>query len=126
MRKPTVLLLVPFTADLVTSVAYANACMQDALSRGEAPLCLDLLYVNGILELEGLEGEVTRLALQDAWIETVTVVVQYIDLSATAAMDYAARRTAALNRNMEIRKLPEEALARLTEQLGCGLQLPLV
>ena len=44
MNKPIVIVESPYAGDIARNKAYARACLEDSLKRGEAPFASHLLY----------------------------------------------------------------------------------
>lgn len=73
------------------NVVYAQHCMADSLSRGEAPMVPHILYTQVLRDRsphERLQGMSAGLA----WQEVCEAVVVYTDMGITKGMDEAIAR----------------------------------
>ena len=94
-----VILESPYAGDIPANVAYARACLRDALLRGEAPIASHLLYTQrGVLD-DALPAE-RQLGIDAglAWRRVAEASVVYVDRGVSLGMRYgiAAARSAGL------------------------------
>ncbi|CAL77393.1 hypothetical protein BRADO3615 [Bradyrhizobium sp. ORS 278] len=86
MRR--VILESPYAGDIVRNVAYARACVKDALLRGEAPLVSHLLYTQpGILDDNVQRERAHGINAGHAWMHLADAVVVYTDRGISAGME---------------------------------------
>lgn len=85
MRR--VVLESPFAGDIEANVAYARACIRDALMRGESPVASHLLYTQaGILDdLDPVE-RAHGINAGHAWIHGANAMVVYTDRGISSGM----------------------------------------
>ncbi len=75
----------PLRGDVARNVQYADACMHDAMRRGEAPFLGHLLYPrimndqDAVMRARGIEAHL-------AWLRRADVVAVYCDLGVTDGM----------------------------------------
>jgi hypothetical protein len=75
-----VILESPYAGDVATNLAYARACMRDALGRGEAPIASHLLYTQpGILDDDVPDERSWGIAAGLAWRRVAEGAVFYVD-----------------------------------------------
>ncbi|MBR0695970.1 hypothetical protein [Bradyrhizobium lablabi] len=85
MRR--VILESPFAGEIDANVAYARACIRDALLRGEAPLASHLLYTQpGILNDNDRNERAHGINAGHAWMHLADAVVVYVDRGISAGM----------------------------------------
>jgi hypothetical protein len=85
MRR--VILESPFAGDVDANVAYARACVRDALLRGEAPLASHLLYTQqGILNDDDRNERSHGINAGHAWMHLADAVVVYTDRGISIGM----------------------------------------
>jgi hypothetical protein len=85
MRR--VILESPFAGDVATNVAYAQACVRDALLRGEAPLASHLLYTQpNILNADDVRERAHGINAGHAWLHLADAVVVYTDRGVSEGM----------------------------------------
>jgi hypothetical protein len=87
-----VILESPYAGDIEANVAYARACVRDALSRGEAPIASHLLYTQpGILRDEIAEERQWGIDAGLAWKRVAEASVVYVDRGITKGMEYGIK-----------------------------------
>lgn len=104
MSKPIVIIESPFAGDTAKNIAYARACVQDSLGRGEAPYASHLLYTQpGVLDDD--KPEERRLGMEAGWefMRAASRVAFYTDLGMSSGMQAALRRAEALGVHTETR-----------------------
>jgi hypothetical protein len=82
-----VILESPYAGDIAANVAFARACLRDALLRGEAPIASHLLYTQpGVLDdniaIERSQGIAAGLA----WERFAEASVVYVDRGISKGM----------------------------------------
>lgn len=96
----------PYSGDVERNVAYARACLRDAILRGDAPVASHLLYTQpGVLD-DGNAAE-RRLGIEaglDLALRCDATVV-YVDLGISAGMDEGIVRARRAGRRIEFREL---------------------
>jgi hypothetical protein len=104
MRR--VILESPFAGDIEGNIAYARACVRDALLRGEAPLASHLLYTQaGILDDADRNERAHGINAGHAWLDHADAMVVYTDRGISSGME-AGIRLADFNKvPIEYRKL---------------------
>lgn len=76
-----VILESPYAGEVALNVAYARACMRDALSRGEAPIASHLLYTQpGVLDDAVHDERALGIAAGLAWRKVAEAAVFYCGL----------------------------------------------
>lgn len=75
----------PLRGDVTRNVAYADACMLDALRRGEAPYLGHLLYPR-VLDDGRAEDRELGIAAHIAWLRFADAVIVYTDRGVTDGM----------------------------------------
>jgi hypothetical protein len=96
----------PYSGDIDRNVAYARACMRDALLRGEAPFASHLLYTQlGILR--DAVPEERRLGIKAGlvWADVADLTVVYGDLGISAGMNEGVDHALSRSRQVEYRNL---------------------
>lgn len=96
----------PYAGDVPRNLAYARACVRDAILRGDAPLASHLLFTqDGILE-DGAPAE-RRLGLECgfALAARCDATVVYDDLGISPGMDEGIVRAMREGRPVEFRSL---------------------
>lgn len=84
-----VILESPYAGDVERNVAYARACVRDALSRGEAPIASHLLYTQpGILNDDVESERQWGIEAGLAWRAVAHATVVYTDLGVSRGMEY--------------------------------------
>jgi len=80
----------PYAGDVEGNIAYARACVRDAVMRGEAPIASHLLFTQpGILQ-DGLAAErKLGIAAGLAWLRVADVMVLYVDRGISPGMQQA-------------------------------------
>lgn len=88
--------------------AYAAASMRNSLSRGEYPLAGHLLYTRpGVLDdTDDMEHEL-RVNAALGWSDVADVLVVYVDLGVTEAMELVIAEAQYAQRPVEYRSLPQ-------------------
>lgn len=97
----------PYAGDVRRNVAYARACVRDALRRGEAPLASHLLYTQEEI-LDDNEPAERELGIKagHAWIEKAEALVLYVDLGISPGMQAGLRAARAVGvPSVEVRQL---------------------
>jgi hypothetical protein len=106
MRR--VILESPFAGDIDSNIAYARACVRDALLRGEAPLASHLLYTQPTILDDGARNERAHgINAGHAWLHLADAVVVYTDRGISEAMKAGIRLA-------EFNKLPVEYRGDIT------------
>ncbi|MHC2241510.1 DUF7768 domain-containing protein [Bradyrhizobium elkanii] len=86
MRR--VILASPYAGEVAHNVAYARACVRDALLRGEAPLASHLLYTqDGILDDGERNERAHGINAGLAWLHLADAVVVYTDRGISLGME---------------------------------------
>lgn len=71
--------------DLVRNITYANACVKDSLSRGEAPFAMHLFYP-AFLHDEKPDERAKGISCGLLWLRRADLVAIYMDLGKTQGM----------------------------------------
>lgn len=101
-----VILESPFAGDVEANVAYARACVRDALNRGEAPLASHLLYTQeGITNDDIPEQRTLGIEAGLAWLKHAAASVVYTDRGISPGMRIGIERAKALGVPVEYRQL---------------------
>lgn len=96
-----------YAGDVETNVRYARACMDDSLSRGEAPLASHLLYTQpGILRDDSPAERKLGMEAGFAWGAHAAVVAVYTDLGMSGDMRDGAERARERRQCVEYRTVP--------------------
>jgi hypothetical protein len=111
VRRRRVCVESPLRGDYTRNVAYADACMLDAMRRGEAPFLGHLLYPR-VLDDTIERDRALGIACHLAWLVGSELVALYIDLGLTDGMAKAVDLAAELGIATETRKLGPDWLAR--------------
>ena len=100
----------PYAGDVEANVAYARACMLDALERGEAPFASHLLYTQpGVLRDE-LPAERERgIAAALAWYRVADAAAVYTDRGISRGMELGIATARATGKPVEFRSLTKPA-----------------
>jgi hypothetical protein len=110
-----VILESPYAGDVEANLAYARACMADALRRGEAPMVSHALYTQpGVLD-DTIPDE-RRLGIDAglAWGRVAEATVVYADRGVSRGMREGVARARAEGRPVEVRWLqPASAVDKL-------------
>jgi hypothetical protein len=107
---PLVIIESPYKGDnyaqFEQNVAYARACMRDALLRGEAPFASHLLYTQeGVLDDKIPEERELGIESGLAWGRCADVTVVYIDRGVSEGMKRGIMYARELGRSVEYRSL---------------------
>ena len=79
----------PYAGDVERDVAYARACVRDALERGEAPIASHLLYTQpSILRDEVPAERQWGIDAGLAWRKVAELTAVYADYGITSGMQY--------------------------------------
>jgi hypothetical protein len=96
----------PYAGDTAANVAYARACVRDALARGEAPFASHLLYTQpGILRDEVPAERDKGIAAALAWYRTADAAVVYTDRGISRGMEFGIAAAKAAGKPVEFRSL---------------------
>jgi len=96
----------PYAGDIETNVAYARACVRDALARGEAPFVSHLLYPQpGILRDEVPAERERGIAAAHAWYRAADAAVVYTDRGISRGMEAGIAAATAAGKPVEFRSL---------------------
>lgn len=90
-RRRCVCIESPLAGDTERNVRYADACMLDALERGEAPFLGHLLYPR-VLDDAASEHRDAGIEAHVSWLLRADVVVAYVDFGITNGMKLAIER----------------------------------
>ncbi len=83
-----VILESPYAGDIEANVAYARACVRDALERGEAPIASHLLYTQpGILDDTISTERQLGIDAGLAWRRVADATVVYTDRGVSRGMN---------------------------------------
>lgn len=104
---PRVCVESPFAGDVALNVLYADACMFDALVRGEAPYLNHLQYPR-VLDDEQPDLRVRGLAAHHAWLRAADLVAFYTDRAMSGGMVEALKLCVELSLPYEFRRLGED------------------
>jgi hypothetical protein len=96
----------PYAGDIEGNVAYARACVRDALARGEAPFASHLLYTQaGILSDEVPVERQQGIAAAHAWYRAADAAVVYTDRGISHGMEAGIAAAKAAGKPVEFRSL---------------------
>ena len=96
----------PYAGDVEGNVAYARACVRDALARGEAPFASHLLYTQpGILRDEVPAEREQGIAAALAWYRGADAAVVYTDRGISRGMEFGIAAAKAAGKPIEYRSL---------------------
>jgi hypothetical protein len=120
----------PFAGDIEKNQAYARACMNDCLLKGEAPYASHLLYTQqGVLN--DLIPEERKLGIEAglAWGKMANASVVYTDLGISGGMEQGIKRAKEEGREVIYRELPgfelwNEQYDEIVSQLGSVYENP--
>ncbi|ODM77877.1 hypothetical protein A6X20_19090 [Bradyrhizobium elkanii] len=108
MRR--VILESPYAGEVEHNIAYARACVRDALLRGEAPLASHLLYTQqGILDDTDRNERAHGINAGHAWMHLADAVVVYTDRGVSLGMEAGMNLARFLKIPIERRALGEAA-----------------
>lgn len=103
-----VLVVTPYTSEDVALVprqmAYAKACMQDSIGRGEAPYNGPLLYTQFLNDRQTHEHDVGMLSTL-SWMNACDLVVVYSDYGLTSNMQTIINQARIRMKRIEYRVL---------------------
>ncbi len=101
-----VILESPYAGDIEGNVAYARACVCDALARGEAPFVSHLLYTQpGILRDEVPAERQQGFGAAHAWYRAADAAVVYTDRGISHGMEVGIAAAKAAGKPVEFRTL---------------------
>ena len=103
----------PLSGNVERNIAYADACMFDALERGEAPYLGHLLYPRVYDDTNELH-RTAGIAAHLAWLERSDRVVIYADYGVSRGMDDALTVARRIHKPIQWRQLGPEWRARRT------------
>ena len=107
----------PLRGEIGRNRAYADACMLDALERGEAPFLGHLLYPR-VLDDDAPLDRAMGIAAHVAWLRRADLIAVYTDLGITEGMRLALVEARRLGVRVEYRQLDhawlEQARIRAT------------
>lgn len=83
---------------------YAKRCIQDSILRHEAPVASHYFYYEVLNSHLSIERDI-GLQSQLVWIKHADLVVVYIDMGITQAMDLAINVAKLANKKIEFRKI---------------------
>jgi hypothetical protein len=97
----------PYAGDIETNTRYAQLCVRDSLSRGEAPIASHLLYtqpniLNDLVPEERMWGIDAGLA----WRTKAEASIVYTDIGITNGMRYGIEAAEQSGNPIEYRSLP--------------------
>lgn len=106
-RKATIILS-PFMAEDPSKAnamaRYAKRCVQDSILKMEAPVASHYFYYEVLNSNLSIDRDI-GLQSQLAWIPHADLVVAYIDMGVTQAMDLALGVAKLANKKIEFRKI---------------------
>ena len=98
----------PYAGDVKRNLAYARACMKDALKRGEAPIASHLLYTHpGILDVGISEERKLGMEAGFVWGALAHSCAVYIDHGISPGMLEGVQRAEQAGLCIEYRTLDE-------------------
>lgn len=104
MRR--VILESPYAGDIERNVAFARACVRDALFRGESPLAFHILYAQpGILDDAIAVERKLGIEAGHAWMPFADAVVVYIDNGVSEGMRTGIDQAVRYGLHIERRRL---------------------
>ena len=115
-------------AEVAMNVAFARACVRDALNRGEAPIASHLLYTQpGILRDEVPDERAWGIDAGLAWRRVAEASVVYTDLGVSPGMQKGINAALEAGRKVERRMLPRrvQAGSRYAIELRQGDRAPI-
>lgn len=108
MTRKRVVALSPFMMEDPANgrkmVRYGNRCAQDSLNRGEAPIMSHLFYYSSLSYNNPIERDI-GLHAQLTWIPEAQLVVVYMDMGVTPAMQVGINVAEVNNRKIEYRSI---------------------
>jgi hypothetical protein len=102
----------PLRGEVAHNVRYADACMLDALRRGEAPFAGHLLYPR-VLDDDRPEHRGLGIDCHMAWMRMAQLVAVYEDLGISEGMRQATIAAQAMGVPLAFRKLARDWAADL-------------
>jgi hypothetical protein len=100
----------PYAGDIEANVAYARACVRDALACGEAPFASHLLYTQpGILRDEVPAERQQGVASGLAWYRVADAAVVFTDRGISGGMEAGIAAAQAAGKPVEFRTLGAKA-----------------
>jgi hypothetical protein len=94
----------PLRGDYARNIAYADACMLDALRRGEAPFLGHVMYPRVLNDVEPADREL-GIAAHLAWLAAAELVALYVDYGISSGMTRAIERAQSACIPVEQRRL---------------------
>jgi hypothetical protein len=102
----------PYAGDIEANVAYARACLRDALARGEAPFACHLLYTQpGVLRDEVPAERQQGMDAGWAWYQAADACVVYTDRGISPGMETGIAVARAAGKPVEYRSLKSDQKA---------------
>ena len=99
----------PYAGDIEANVAYARACIGDALARGEAPFACHLLYTQpGVLRDEVPAERRQGMDAGWAWYRAADACVVYTDRGLSPGMEAGIAVARAAGKPVEFRSLKSD------------------
>lgn len=96
----------PYAGDVDANLAYARACVRDALARGEAPIASHLLFTQpGILDDTIADERTIGREAGLAWVPFADLMAVYVDRGISTGMRQAIGRAAGYGLPVEKRRL---------------------
>lgn len=94
----------PYAGDVDKNVEYAHKCMEDSLSRGEAPLASHLIYTN---YLDDTDKQQRRQGIKAgfSWGEECELVAVYCDYGISKGMELGIINYELTGKEIEYRKI---------------------
>jgi len=100
----------PYAGDIEANVAYARACVRDALGRGEAPFASHLLYTQpGVLRDEVPSERQWGIDAGLAWYRVADAAVVYTDRGISRGMEFGIAAAQAAGKPVEFRSISPPA-----------------
>lgn len=109
MDKRLVVVESPYAGNVTKNIAFARACVEDCLRRGEVPVASHLLYTQpGVLDDD--KPEERQLGMEAGWalMRVADAVVVYTNLGFSSGMEAGIRRAEQLGVPVERRYLEVE------------------
>jgi hypothetical protein len=107
----------PYSGNKEKNLRYLNACIKDALYRGEAPFATDKMSLDIANDEDPYENRTWQEAALD-WEALADYIVVYMDLGITPEMSTSVKYHQAHGAQIIYRTLSADILFR------CGLDLP--
>jgi len=103
----------PYAGDIEANVAYARACVRDALARGEAPFISHLLYTQPTILRDDVPAERQwGIDAGHAWYRVADAAVVYTDHGISPGMEGGIAAARAAGKPVEYRTLKQPAVSR--------------